>query len=58
MDKQVVCCLRCEDLYLETAVMVEECPNCGNRDTEHTIYLEDSPLRREFLTVEEMNANE
>jgi len=53
MDKQVVCCLRCEDLYLETAVMVEECPNCGNRDTEQTIYLEDSPLRREFLTVEE-----
>lgn len=50
-NDQVVCCLKCEDLYLHKfgTVPIETCPHCGNPDMFETIYLEDSQVRREFL---------
>lgn len=33
-------CLLCSHVYLEHDTFVEECDNCGNRDTEQTIYLQ------------------
>jgi len=54
MDKQVICCLKCEDLYAENPDnTIEKCPHCGNTDTKQTIYLEDSIVRREFLKESE-----
>ena len=34
-------CLLCAHVYHEHTTFVEECENCGNRDTEQTIYLQE-----------------
>ena len=39
-EKVEVECLLCSHVYPEQDTFVEECGNCGNRDSEQTIYLQ------------------
>ena len=39
-EPQYVHCLACDDIFKESAPVIEICPHCGNRDMQNTVYLE------------------
>lgn len=41
-------CLICSHVYPEHDTFVETCENCGNRDTEQTIYLQEEVKHEEL----------